>query len=116
MIYRSCLYSLQMFFIYYIIAYCNCLISCICSLSYKLGVYIYLFQIVLGGLYRLFDAVTKKYEIPTKQCWEVNRGPNLAPVNSCEGLGDPMYFYLEFVWYCAGLSKAVLFIYAVVLR
>lgn len=64
----------------------------------------------------MFDSITKKYDIPTKQCWEVNRGQNLPPVESCEGIGDPVYFYLEFVWYCAGLSKAVLFLYAMLLR
>ncbi|XP_066959498.1 protein C-mannosyl-transferase DPY19L1-like isoform X2 [Macrobrachium rosenbergii] len=67
-------------------------------------------EVVLGGTYRVFNAITSWLGLEMRVCWQVSRGGGLAPVVSCEGLGDPAYWYLAGVWISAGLTAALLFI------
>ena len=46
----------------------------------------------------------------------MNRGGDLPPVQSCEGLGDPAYFYLSGVWTFAGMTAFLIFVIASYLR
>lgn len=55
-------------------------------------------------------AVTSYFEISTKTCLYIEG------YASCEGLGVPIYFYLEAVWYMGGFAVFVLFMYATHLR
>ncbi|KAL1139284.1 hypothetical protein AAG570_006270 [Ranatra chinensis] len=72
-------------------------------------------EIILGGSFRIFDRAFKALGIVGKQCWRVDRGQGLDPVDSCEGIQQPEYFYLEAVWFCAGITASVIFLYGVFL-
>ncbi|XP_029038463.2 probable C-mannosyltransferase DPY19L1 isoform X1 [Osmia bicornis bicornis] len=68
---------------------------------------------VLAGY--LYHCAKSMGIISIEQCWQVERGEGLRPVTSCEGLGVPIYFYLEVVWYCTMFTVVILFYYAIVL-
>ncbi|XP_029927570.1 dpy-19-like 1, like [Myripristis murdjan] len=68
-------------------------------------------EVVLASWYRTYTATMDYFEIPTKMCWSINRGEGLAPVDSCEGLGDPAYFYVTFVFLLNGLMMSLFFAY-----
>lgn len=72
-------------------------------------------EVVLGGTYRIFNAVTTWLGVEMRECWQVSRGRGLSPVVSCEGLGDPVYWYLAGVWLSAGLTAALLFFHGTLL-
>nr|XP_032824401.1 probable C-mannosyltransferase DPY19L1 isoform X2 [Petromyzon marinus] len=42
-------------------------------------------EVILGGMYRTYLAVTNSLGIQTVQCWTVNRGNMLSAISSCEG-------------------------------
>jgi len=63
-------------------------------------------ELVVGGLYRSFNNMGWL----TMQCWTVNRGKDLDPVQSCEGLQDPPHFYIAVVFLLAGLTTSLLFL------
>jgi hypothetical protein len=43
-------------------------------------------QVVLGIAYRSYSAVCESFNIKNKECWTINRGKDLSPVKSCEGM------------------------------
>ena len=69
-------------------------------------------ELFLGMAYRFATS----YKLVSKQCWTVNRGEGQSPVQSCEGLGDPAYFYLAGVWTFAGLTAFTLYVLSTYVR
>ncbi|XP_063391046.1 protein C-mannosyl-transferase DPY19L1 [Cydia fagiglandana] len=67
-------------------------------------------EVLIGAMYRYLEPWlnTSTY----RQCHMVYRGDEVEPVQSCVGLGEPMLFYLEAVWWLAGLLVAALFLSA----
>ena len=63
-------------------------------------------ELAAGLLYRALDSMG----LLTQQCWTVNRGEGLEPVQSCEGSRDPPNFYIRVVWIMAGLTTVLLFV------
>ncbi|XP_056008061.1 probable C-mannosyltransferase DPY19L1 [Ostrea edulis] len=72
-------------------------------------------EVVLGIGYRWYDTIMTAQNKPTKMCWTVNRGEGMTPVQSCEGLGEPSYFYVEAVFFLNGLMMTVFFLFGVYL-
>ncbi|XP_069031034.1 dpy-19-like 1, like [Embiotoca jacksoni] len=68
-------------------------------------------EVVLASWYRMYTGVTGFFGIPTKTCWSINRGEGLTPVDSCEGMGDPAYFYVSFVFLLNGAMMSLFFVY-----
>uniref|UniRef100_A0A8C2BXT0 Dpy-19-like 1, like (H. sapiens) n=1 Tax=Cyprinus carpio TaxID=7962 RepID=A0A8C2BXT0_CYPCA len=68
-------------------------------------------EVVLASWYRAYTSTMNFFGIPTKMCWTINRGEDLDPVESCEGLGDPAYFYVTFVFLLNGAMMSLFFIY-----
>ncbi|OWF50081.1 probable C-mannosyltransferase DPY19L1 [Mizuhopecten yessoensis] len=61
--------------------------------------------------YRAYESFWAYLKKPTKQCWTVNRGEGKTPVQSCEGLGEPSYFYIENVFFLNGVMMSVFFLF-----
>ena len=62
-------------------------------------------------MFRGFINFARIAGIKTKECWQVDRGDDLPTVWSCEGLGDPSYFYITGVWLFAAATAALIFIF-----
>uniref|UniRef100_A0A665T6W6 Dpy-19-like 1, like (H. sapiens) n=1 Tax=Echeneis naucrates TaxID=173247 RepID=A0A665T6W6_ECHNA len=68
-------------------------------------------EVVLASWYRMYTGVMGYFGIPTKMCWSINRGEGLSSVDSCEGMGDPAYFYVACVFLLNGVMMSLFFIY-----
>ncbi|XP_024114216.1 dpy-19-like 1, like isoform X2 [Oryzias melastigma] len=68
-------------------------------------------EVVLASWYRMYTGIMGYFGVPTKMCWSINRGEGLSPVDSCEGLGDPAYFYVTCVFLLNGVMMSLFFIY-----
>ncbi|XP_070768471.1 dpy-19-like 1, like [Enoplosus armatus] len=68
-------------------------------------------EVVLASWYRMYTGVMGYFGIPTKMCWSINRGEGLTPVDSCEGMGDPAYFYVSCVFLLNGAMMSLFFVY-----
>ncbi|XP_052754448.1 probable C-mannosyltransferase DPY19L1 [Galleria mellonella] len=70
-------------------------------------------EVLIGSIYRYFEPLLNT--TAHRQCHMVDRGEGLAPVESCVGIGQPIIFYLEAIWWLAGLTVAGLFLHATAL-
>ncbi|KAJ8703767.1 hypothetical protein PYW07_013061 [Mythimna separata] len=70
-------------------------------------------EVMIAAVYRYFEPYLNT--TAHRKCHMVDRGEGLAPVESCVGLGQPIFFYLEAVWWLAGLTVAALFLHAAAL-
>uniref|UniRef100_T1JAJ8 C-mannosyltransferase DPY19L1 n=1 Tax=Strigamia maritima TaxID=126957 RepID=T1JAJ8_STRMM len=60
-------------------------------------------EVLISTAYKAYIAVTNYFGIKNKECWFINRG-DLPPIESCEGLGDAAYFYVNVVWIFSGVT------------
>lgn len=67
-------------------------------------------ELAIGYFHRIAKSLGL---ISQEQCWEIERGDGLPTITSCEGLGVPIYFYLEFVWLTTICTAKILFSYSV---
>lgn len=65
-------------------------------------------EVVVGAMFRLYEGLATWR---TKTCWTVNRGQGLEPVQSCEGLGEPAYFYVDMVFILNGLMMGIFLLF-----
>lgn len=72
-------------------------------------------EVILGISYRLFLKIMHYFQINLKQCWTVSRGDDLPPIESCEGLGEPAYFYITAIFLWNGLVSCIIFLYGKIL-
>ncbi|KAM4688773.1 protein C-mannosyl-transferase DPY19L1 [Discoglossus pictus] len=68
-------------------------------------------EVILASWFRIYTKTMAFIGIQTKTCWKVNRGSHLTPVESCEGLGDPAYFYVTIIFILNGIMMSLFFIY-----
>ncbi|KAG8442743.1 hypothetical protein GDO86_011519 [Hymenochirus boettgeri] len=68
-------------------------------------------EVILASWYRIYVETMDFLGYKTKLCWTVNRGNNLSPVESCEGLGDPAYFYVTVIFVWNGIMMFFFYIY-----
>ncbi|XP_013174495.1 PREDICTED: probable C-mannosyltransferase DPY19L1 [Papilio xuthus] len=69
-------------------------------------------EVIIGTIYRYFEPALNSSH---RECHMVERDSGMEPVESCVGLGVPIIFYLEVVWWMAGLTVSVLFLHAATL-
>ena len=67
-------------------------------------------ELALGAAFRVFEQTAARLGWNVKTCYNIGRGEGYADVESCEGLGDPPFFYLEGVWLSAAGVVAMMFL------
>ena len=70
-------------------------------------------EVILGAAFRTFRTiisysnVTQQY----RQCYQINRGERLSPVESCAGPGELSIFYINAIFGLAGIHVGVLLLF-----
>lgn len=62
-------------------------------------------EVIMAVVYRTMNGLG----MLRKKCWKVNRGDDMPPIESCEGLLEPIYFYSNAVFVLHGLLMFTLF-------
>ncbi|XP_046369637.2 probable C-mannosyltransferase DPY19L1 [Haliotis rufescens] len=68
-------------------------------------------EVALSIGYRIYEDVNARLNRQTKMCWQVNRGEGKTPVQSCEGMGEPSYFYVESAFALNGIMMGIFFLF-----
>jgi C-mannosyltransferase DPY19L len=63
-------------------------------------------EVALSIVYRLMNTMN----LLSETCYHVNRGNGMSPVQSCEGLKEPTYFYVTSVFIINGCLLGILFL------
>ncbi|RDD40199.1 putative C-mannosyltransferase DPY19L1 [Trichoplax sp. H2] len=63
-------------------------------------------EVIVGSAYRYLLS----FGIFKRTCYQINRGSNLPPVQSCEGMGEPIYFYVSAIFFLSGVMMAAFFL------
>ncbi|CAG9540387.1 unnamed protein product [Cercopithifilaria johnstoni] len=72
-------------------------------------------EVILGIAFKLFKKIANESHWVVEQCWQVNRGGELPPVISCEGIGNEHYFYITMVFALASTVASTIFLSGVLL-
>ncbi|XP_055384848.1 C-mannosyltransferase dpy-19 homolog [Condylostylus longicornis] len=69
-------------------------------------------EIFIGYCYHYFKSLSSKFGFPIISCWsnEKNLNGNNGDI-ICDGIGEPFYFYLEFLWAMGGFTVFFLYMY-----
>ncbi|KAM5273570.1 putative C-mannosyltransferase DPY19L2 [Ctenodactylus gundi] len=68
-------------------------------------------EVIIAYWYCTIKEITNFFGIEAKTCWTVSRLEPLKEVQSCEGLGDPSYFYVGVIFILNGMMLGLFFIY-----
>ncbi|KAJ8687105.1 hypothetical protein QAD02_022899 [Eretmocerus hayati] len=66
-------------------------------------------EIYIGLTYHVMKYIGLTQKSP---CWQIRTKSGISTVASCEGIGVPVYFYLEFVWLCSFAVGSTIFLYS----
>lgn len=78
-------------------------------------------EVFIGFLYRNFISLANSLNIPTVNCFYVEPDENSKIDDpktfiNCEGLGEPIFFYLAIIWSLSAVTVFLLFMYGLFLH
>lgn len=73
-------------------------------------------EVIMGFLYRNFMLLANSLNIPTVNCYYVEPDEDSAIDDpkvfiNCEGLGEPIFFYLAIIWSLSAVTVFLLYMY-----
>uniref|UniRef100_A0AAF5I098 Serine/threonine-protein kinase receptor n=1 Tax=Strongyloides stercoralis TaxID=6248 RepID=A0AAF5I098_STRER len=67
-------------------------------------------EVILGFLYRNFKNLNDIFKFTSESCYQTNRGNELPPITSCEGILNYHYFYIYGVFGISGTVAGSIFL------
>uniref|UniRef100_A0A1B0D8W4 C-mannosyltransferase dpy-19 n=1 Tax=Phlebotomus papatasi TaxID=29031 RepID=A0A1B0D8W4_PHLPP len=68
-------------------------------------------EILAAFLYKQYVNLTSYMGVSSRTCWTSLRSHEMTSHMNCESLGEPIQFYLEFIWWTAGLTVFFLYLF-----